>query len=84
MAHGVAAEPLPSRLCCRDRFGKVTVSPTETKDSATKESATKREIRFQFLSEAILISLIGGLLCILIGLAIPFSLRYLTAYRRKG
>jgi len=43
--------------------------------------ATKREIRFQFLSEAILISLIGGMLGILIGLAIPFSLRYLTAYR---
>ena len=43
--------------------------------------ATKREIRFQFLSEAILISLIGGTLGILIGLAIPFSLRYLTAYR---
>jgi putative ABC transport system permease protein len=43
--------------------------------------ATKREIRFQFLSEAILISLIGGLLGILIGLAIPFSVRYLTAYR---
>jgi putative ABC transport system permease protein len=43
--------------------------------------ATKREIRFQFLSEAILISLIGGTLGILIGLAIPFSARYLTAYR---
>ena len=43
--------------------------------------ATKREIRFQFLSEAILISLIGGTLGIVIGLAIPFSLRYLTAYR---
>jgi putative ABC transport system permease protein len=43
--------------------------------------ATRREIRFQFLSEAILISLIGGTLGIVIGLAIPFSLRYLTAYR---
>jgi putative ABC transport system permease protein len=43
--------------------------------------ATRREIRYQFLSEAILISLIGGTLGIVIGLAIPFSLRYLTAYR---
>src|ERR1700675_4171246 len=43
--------------------------------------ATNREIRFQFLSEAILISLIGGVLGIIIGLAIPFSVRYFTAYR---
>ena len=43
--------------------------------------ATRREIRFQFLSEAILISLIGGVLGIVIGLAIPFSVRYFTAYR---
>ncbi|MBZ5705664.1 MAG: ABC transporter permease [Acidobacteriia bacterium] len=43
--------------------------------------ATNREIRFQFLSEAILISLIGGLAGIVIGLAIPFSVRFLTEYR---
>ncbi len=43
--------------------------------------ATNREIRFQFLSEAILISLSGGVLGIVIGLAIPFSVRFLTAYR---
>ena len=43
--------------------------------------ATKREIRLQFLSEAILISLSGGVLGIVIGLAIPFSVRFLTAYR---
>jgi len=43
--------------------------------------ATKREIRFQFLSEAILIALVGGVLGIIIGLAIPFSVRYFTAYR---
>jgi putative ABC transport system permease protein len=43
--------------------------------------ATNREIRFQFLSEAILISLIGGIIGIIIGLAIPFSVRFLTAYR---
>jgi putative ABC transport system permease protein len=43
--------------------------------------ATNREIRFQFLSEAILISLIGGIIGIIIGLAIPFSVRFLTEYR---
>jgi len=43
--------------------------------------ATNREIRFQFLAEAVLISLIGGILGILIGLAIPFSVRFFTAYR---
>jgi putative ABC transport system permease protein len=43
--------------------------------------ATSREIRLQFLSEAILISLSGGVLGIAIGLAIPFSVRFLTAYR---
>ena len=43
--------------------------------------ATNREIRYQFLSEAILISLIGGLIGIIIGLAIPFSVRFFTAFR---
>ncbi len=43
--------------------------------------ATNREIRFQFLSEAVLISLIGGLVGIVIGLALPFSVRFLTDYR---
>jgi putative ABC transport system permease protein len=43
--------------------------------------ATNREIRFQFLSEAVLISLIGGLVGVVIGLALPFSVRYLTEYR---
>ncbi len=43
--------------------------------------ASNREIRFQFLSEAVLISLIGGLSGVIIGLALPFSLRFLTAYR---
>ncbi len=43
--------------------------------------ATRREIRLQFLSEAVLISLSGGVLGIIIGLAIPFSVRFLTAYR---
>jgi len=43
--------------------------------------ATNREIRFQFLSEAVLISLIGGVAGIIVGLAIPFSVRFLTEYR---
>jgi len=43
--------------------------------------ATNREIRFQFLSEAILISLIGGFVGVVIGLALPFSVRFLTEYR---
>jgi len=43
--------------------------------------ATNREIRFQFLAEAMLISLIGGFAGIVIGLAIPYSVRFLTEYR---
>jgi putative ABC transport system permease protein len=43
--------------------------------------ATNREIRFQFLSEAILISLVGGFAGVVIGLALPFSVRFFTAYR---
>jgi len=43
--------------------------------------ATSAEIRFQFLSEAILISLVGGIIGVIIGLALPFSVRFLTEYR---
>jgi putative ABC transport system permease protein len=43
--------------------------------------ATNAEIKYQFLSEAVLISLIGGVAGILIGLAIPFSVRFLTSFR---
>ena len=43
--------------------------------------ATSREIRYQFLSEAMLISLIGGVIGILIGMALPFSVRFFTEYR---
>jgi putative ABC transport system permease protein len=43
--------------------------------------ATNREIRFQFLAEAMLISLIGGFAGIVIGYAIPYSVRFLTEYR---
>jgi putative ABC transport system permease protein len=43
--------------------------------------ATSREIRFQFLSEAIVISVGGGLVGVVIGLALPYSIRFLTEYR---
>ncbi len=43
--------------------------------------ATKREIRLQFLSEAILISVIGGVAGIVIGLAIPYSVHFFTPYK---
>jgi trigger factor len=35
------------RFCCRRRLGKGIVSPTETKESTSKESATKREIEVE-------------------------------------
>ena len=37
----------PSRLCCRSCFGKAIVIPAETKEGATQESATKREIEVE-------------------------------------
>ena len=43
--------------------------------------ATNREIRFQFLAEAIVISFAGGIVGIVAGLAIPYSIRFLTDYR---
>jgi len=43
--------------------------------------ATKRAIRFQFLAEAVLISLTGGFVGIIAGLALPYSIRFFTDYR---
>ncbi len=43
--------------------------------------ATNREIRLQFLAEAIVISVTGGIVGILAGLALPYSVRFLTDYR---
>jgi len=43
--------------------------------------ATNAEIRAQFLTEAILISLSGGSVGIIVGLALPFSVRFITNYR---
>ena len=42
--------------------------------------ATNRAIRFQFLAEAVLISLAGGMVGIVFGLALPFSVRLFTDY----
>ncbi len=42
--------------------------------------ATKAEIRAQFLAEAMLISLSGGIVGIFIGLALPYSVRFVTDY----
>ena len=42
--------------------------------------ATSREIRLQFLTEAALISLAGGIVGTLIGLMLPLSVRFFTDY----
>jgi len=43
--------------------------------------ATSREIRLQFLTEAVFLSLSGGLVGTLIGLGIPLSVRFFTDFR---
>jgi putative ABC transport system permease protein len=42
--------------------------------------ATNRTIRLQFLAEAMVISLVGGITGVIIGLGLPFSLRFFTDY----
>jgi putative ABC transport system permease protein len=42
--------------------------------------ATRLEIRLQFLTESVLLSLCGGIIGTAIGLAIPLSVRFLTPY----
>ena len=42
--------------------------------------ATRREIRFQFLAEALLISFVGSVCGTVIGIGIPFSVRFFTGY----
>jgi putative ABC transport system permease protein len=42
--------------------------------------ATAREIKLQFLIEAVFISLIGGIVGAIVGLALPMSVRFFTAY----
>jgi putative ABC transport system permease protein len=43
--------------------------------------ATRREIRLQFLMEAIFVSLFGGVIGALVGLSVPFSIRFFTDYK---
>ncbi len=43
--------------------------------------ATQREIKLQFLAEALLISLAGGLVGTAVGLALPYSMRFFTDFR---
>ena len=43
--------------------------------------ATYREIKLQFLLEAVFISLSGGVIGMILGLAIPFSIRFFTSYQ---
>ncbi|HLZ32634.1 MAG TPA: ABC transporter permease, partial [Nitrospira sp.] len=43
--------------------------------------ATYREIKLQFLAEALIISLTGGVVGTLVGLAVPLSIRFFTDYK---
>jgi putative ABC transport system permease protein len=43
--------------------------------------ATRREIRLQFLTEAVFMSLAGGIVGTILGLGIPISVRLLTPYK---
>jgi putative ABC transport system permease protein len=43
--------------------------------------ATSREIRMQFLTEAVFLSLSGGIIGTILGLAIPFTLGLLTPFK---
>ena len=42
--------------------------------------ATRREIKLQFLTEAVIISLTGGVMGTIVGLALPVSVRVFTDY----
>jgi putative ABC transport system permease protein len=42
--------------------------------------ATYREIQLQFLAEAVLISLAGGIVGVIVGLTLPLSIRFFTNY----
>jgi putative ABC transport system permease protein len=43
--------------------------------------ATSKEIRLQFLTEAVFLSLSGGLIGTVLGLALPLSISFLTPYK---
>jgi putative ABC transport system permease protein len=42
--------------------------------------ATYREIKLQFLTEAVIISLAGGVFGVIVGLSLPLSIRFFTSY----
>jgi putative ABC transport system permease protein len=42
--------------------------------------ATSREIKLQFLTEAVIISLAGGVIGTVVGLSLPLSVRFFTSY----
>ena len=42
--------------------------------------ATRREIKLQFLAEALIISLTGGVVGTIVGMAVPLSIRFFTDY----
>ena len=42
--------------------------------------ATNREIKLQFLAEAVIISVVGGIVGSFVGLAVPYSIRLFTDY----
>jgi putative ABC transport system permease protein len=43
--------------------------------------ATQREIRLQFLTESVFMSLVGGIIGTILGLGLPLSVRLLTQYK---
>ncbi|HUV70526.1 MAG TPA: ABC transporter permease [Terracidiphilus sp.] len=43
--------------------------------------ATYREIKLQFLAEAVIISLTGGIVGTIVGMALPLSIRFFTDYK---
>ncbi len=43
--------------------------------------ATYREIKLQFLTEAVIISLTGGIVGTIVGLSVPLSIRFFTDYK---
>jgi putative ABC transport system permease protein len=43
--------------------------------------ATRREIKLQFLAEAVIISLAGGVIGTIVGLTLPLSVRFFTDYQ---
>jgi len=59
----------------------VDIAHPRDRNFAKPLDATNSEIRFQFLAEAILILPDWWIRWIVIGLAIPYSVRFLTEYR---